>query len=80
MYKGKSNKTELDRAKQIPSNFTSEVTVIINTFESAGYSKRFFNSIIREFNTVKETGKTDLIIPPCLFEEKKKVALVEIPF
>ena len=80
MYKGNSSKTDLHRAKQISSNFTSELTVIRNKFESAGYSKRFFNSIIREFNTVKENGKTDFIIAPWLFEEKKKVAVVEIPF
>ena len=41
-----SIKTELYRATQISSNFTSEVTVIRNKFESAGYPKRFVNSMI----------------------------------
>ena len=49
-------------------------------FESAGYPKRFVNSIIREFNAVKENDESDFIIPPWLFEGKKKVVLVEIPF
>ena len=79
-YKKNSIKTELSRAKRILSNFTSEVTVIRNKFESAGYAKRFVNSIIRELNAVKENDENDLIILPCLFEEKKKIVLVEIPF
>ena len=79
-YKRNSIKTELYRAKRISSNFTSEVAVIRNKFESAGYPKRFVNSIIREFNAVKENEESDFIIPPWLFEGKKKVVLVEIPF
>ena len=79
-YKRNSIKTELYRAKRISSNFTNEVTVIRNNFESPGYSKRFGNSILREFNTVEENGETDFIIAPWLFEEKKKVVFVEIPF
>ena len=78
-YKRNSVKTELYRVKWISSNFTSEVTVIKNKFESAGYPKRFVKSIIREFNAVKENDESDFIIPPWLFEEKKKVILVEIP-
>ena len=79
-YKINSIKTELYRAKPISSNFTSEVTVIRNKFKSAGYPKRFVNSIIREFNSVKENDEIDFIIPHWLFEEKKKVVLVEIQF
>ena len=79
-YKRNSIKTELYRAKRISSKFASEVTVIRNKFESAGYPKRFVNSIIREFNAVKENDESDFIIPPWLFEEKKKIVLVEIPF
>ena len=75
-----SIKTELYQAMQISSNFTSEVTVIRNKFESAGYPKHFVNSIIREFNAVKENNKSAFIIPPWLFEEKKKFVLVEIMF
>ena len=79
-HKRNSIKTELYCAKRISSNFTSEVTVIRNKSESAGYPKRFVNSIIREFNAVKENEESDFIIPPWLFEGKKKVVLVEIPF
>ena len=79
-YKINSIKTELYRAKPISSNFTSEVTVIRNKFKSAGYPKRFVNSIIREFNAVKENDEIDFIIPHWLFEEKKKVVFVEIEF
>ena len=56
-YMRNSIKTELYRAKRISSIFTSEVTVIRNKFESAGYPKRFVNSIIREFNAVKRTRR-----------------------
>ena len=63
-YKRNSIRTELYRAKRISSNFTSQVTAIRNKFESAGYPKRFFNCIIREFNAVKEINKSDFIIPP----------------
>ena len=73
-------KTELYRAKQISSNFTSEVTLIRNKFESAGYPKRFVNSIIREFNAIKENEESDFFIPLWLFGGKKKVVLVEILF
>ena len=76
-YKRNSSiKTKLYRAKRISSNFTSEVTVIKNKFESTGYPKRFVNSIILGFNMVKENYDSDFI-PPWLFEEKKKVVLVE---
>ena len=53
-YKRNFIKTELYCAKRISSNFTSEATVIRNKFESAGYPKRFVDSIIREFNAVNE--------------------------
>ena len=78
-YKRNSTKTELYCAKQILSNFTSEVTVIKNKFESAGYPRSFVNIIIREFNAVKENNENDFIISPRLFEEKKNVVLVAIP-
>ena len=42
-YKKNSIKAESYRAKRISSNLTSEVTVIRNKFESAGYPKRFVN-------------------------------------
>ena len=61
-YKRNSIKTELYRAKRISSNFTNEITVIRNKFESAGYPKRFVNSIIREFNVVKENEENDFIL------------------
>ena len=79
-YKRNSSiKTKLYRAKRISSNFTSEVTVIKNKFESSGYPRSFVNIIIREFNAVKENNENDFIISPRLFEEKKNVVLVEIP-
>ena len=63
---------QLYRAKWISSNFKSKVTVIRNEFKSAGYPKRFVNSIIWEFNAVTENEESNFIIPPCLFEVKKK--------
>ena len=79
-YKRNSIKTEMYRAKRISSNFTREVTVTRNKFESAGYPKSFLTNIIREFNAVKENEESDFIIRSWLFEKKKKVVLVEIPF
>ena len=64
-YKRNSIKTELYRAKRISSNFTSEVTVISNKLR---------------VNAVKENEESDFIISPWLFEEKKKVVLMEILF
>ena len=49
-------------------------------FESAGYRKRFVNNINQEFNIAKGNDEIDFIIAPLLFEEKKKIVVVEIPF
>ena len=41
---------------------------------------RFVNSVIHEFTTAQTNEDNELIIPPWLFEAKKKIVLVEIPY
>ena len=41
---------------------------------------RFVNSIIHEFTTVQTNEDIEFIIPPWLFEVKKKIVLVEVPY
>ena len=79
-YKRNTIKAELYRAKSISSNFTNEITLIRNKFKSAGYSVRFVNSFIHEFTTAQTNEDIEFIMPPWLFEVKKKIVLVEIPY
>ena len=41
---------------------------------------RFVNSVIHEFTTTQINKDTEFIIPPWLFEVKRKIVLVEIPY
>ena len=41
---------------------------------------RFINSVVNEFQKVKECGDESFIIPPGLFEITKPFILVEIPY
>ena len=78
-YKRNTIKGELYRTKCISSNFTNEVALIRNKFNTAGYPMRFVNSVIHEFTTAQTNEDIEFIIPPWLFEVKKKTVLVEIP-
>ena len=79
-YKRNTIKAELYRAEHISSYFTNEVTLIRNKFKSAGYPMRFVNSVIHEFTTAETNEDIEFIIPPWLFDVKKKIVLVEIPY
>ena len=79
-YKRNTIKVELYRAKRISSDLTNEVILIRNKFKSAGYSVRFIDSVIHDFTTAQTNEDNELIIPPWLFEIKKKIVLVEIPY
>ena len=79
-YKRNTIKTELYQTKGISSNFTNEVTLIRNKFKAAGYPMRFVNSVIHESTATQTNEDTEFIIPPWLFEVKKKIVLVEIPY
>ena len=50
-YKRNTIKAALYWAKCISSNFTNEVTLTRNKFESVGYPMHFANSVIHEFTT-----------------------------
>ena len=78
LYKWNTIKAELYRKKRISSNFTNEVTLIRNKFKSAGYPIRFVNTVIHESTTTETNEDNEFIIPPLLFEVKKKIVLVEI--
>ena len=41
---------------------------------------RFVNSVIHEFTTAETNEDIEFIIPPWLFDVKKKIVLVEIPY
>ena len=73
-------KAELYRAKCISSNFTNKVTLIRNKFKSAGYPMRFVNSVIHEFTRAQRNEDNEFIISPWLFEVKKKIVFVGIPY
>ena len=79
-YKQNTIKAELYRAKHISSNFTNEVTLILNKFKSAGYSMPFVNSAIHEFTTTQTNRDIEFIITTWLFEVKKKIVFAEIPY
>ena len=54
--------------------------MIRNKLKSAGYLMRFVNSVIHEFTTAQTNEDIEFIIPPWLFEVKKKIVLAEIPY
>ena len=62
------------------SNFTNEVTMIKNKFKSAGYPMHFVNSVIHEFTTAQTNEDIEFILSPWLFEVRKKIVLVELPY
>ena len=53
------------------------ITLIRKKFKSADYPMRFVN---RKFTTGQTDEDIELIIPHWLFEVKKKIVLVEIPY
>ena len=79
-YKRNTIKAELYQAKRISSNFTNEVALIRNQFQSAGSPMHFVNSALHEFTTAQTNEDKEFIIPPWFFEVKKKIVLVEIPY
>ena len=74
-YKRNTIKAELYQAKRISSNFTNEVNLI-----RTKNPIRFVNSVIHEFTTAQINEDNEFIIPPWLFENKKKIVLVEITY
>ena len=43
-------------------------------------SYAFFNRVIREFTIAQKSEDNEFIIPPWLFEVKKKTVLVKVPY
>ena len=76
-YKRNAINTDIHRAAKISSNFQNEKTVIKDKFQKAGFPPRFVESVFRQFT---EKYENEPIIPPNLFEEKKKCIKLEIPF
>ena len=54
--------------------------MIRNKFKLAGYPRRFINNVIHEFTTAQTNEDNEFIIPPWLFEVKKNIVPVEIPY
>ena len=76
-YKKNSLRTELYRAKQISSNFDTELERITTKFQDAAYPKNFITSTIKEFNTPDDI----YAIPPWLFEDTPTpTILLRLPY
>ena len=74
-YKNNAIIGEFHRAKKIASNFDIEIKRIVKKYTAAGFPSRFVLSIIDNF----DSGKYNLIIPQCLFEERKAFT-IHLPF
>ena len=74
-YKNNAIIGEFHRAKKIASNFDIEIKRIVKKYTADGFPSRFVLSIIDNF----DSGKYNLIIPQCLFEERKAFT-IHLPF
>ena len=66
------------------SNFSKEIKFISQKYEKLDYSKRFINSVIKQFedrsNQSNIDDLDDYIIPPNFFDILKSFILIELPF
>ena len=74
-YKHNAIIGEFNRAKKISPNFWMEIKRIVNKYTAVGLPSRFVHSIIDNF----DSGKDNLIIPQCLFDERKAFT-IHLPF
>ena len=74
-YKGNAVTEELNQAKRIASDFNKELKRIRQKYQNAGFSLKFINETICNF----ERGKEEMIIPEWLFDERKTFS-VRFPY
>ena len=84
-YKRSTLLGEFHRAKRISSNFQKEVKNIKEKFSKANFPRRFINRVVVQFNnsTYNNNGRNEadeMIIPPHLFEIRKKMLFLQAPF
>ena len=70
-YKRNTITGELHRAKRIALKFDDETKKIRSKYADARYPKHVIENTIKNFNTKKDV----LLIPPCLFDERKHVTI-----
>ena len=79
-YKRNTIKGDLDRSERISSNLHEKIPLIKEKFMEADYPFRFIDSVVKEFQKVKECGDESFIIPTSFFEISKPLIFVEIPY
>ena len=78
-YKRNAINGDLHRAKRIATDFDNEIVQIKKKFLAANFPSRFINSVCSDFlNNDNNHENIDFIIPPCLFNVKPPVILIEI--
>ena len=73
----------MNRALCILSCLNDEISKIRQKFLNADYPLRFIDSVIKQFNdklTENSNVEDDYNSPPDLFEIKKQVILIEVPY
>ena len=68
--------SELHRAERIANDFNFEVKCITSKSLSAGFPRNFIRNNIEYFNKDKD----DYIIPEWLFDERKLIIILRLPF
>ena len=80
-YKRNTITGDLHRAQRIGSNFRQEVNNIKTKYQKADYPPRYVNSVITQFENIREKeSDSSVLIPTNFFEEDKQFILLEIPF
>ena len=79
-YKRNAIIGDLTRAKRISSYFQDEVDTIRLKFVTAGFPKRFVDSVIRNYLNPKQDEDDDLPLIPSFFFEKPPFILIELPY
>ena len=74
-YKRNAITEELNQAKRIASDFNKELKRIRKKYQNAGFSLKFINETICNF----ESGKEEMIIPEWLFDQRKTFS-VRFPY
>jgi len=80
-YKRNAIIGDLTRAKRISSCFQDEVDTIRHKFVTAGFPRKFVDSVIRNFQNPQQGKDDDLpLIPSYFFEKPPPFILIELPY
>ena len=78
-YKRNTISGGFHRSRKKASSFNIKIIVIKAKYRKAGYPQGFIESVIRDFITPLDKDES-FIIPPKMFEVKKPILLLEIPY